>query len=54
MEKIKWSEKVTSEVLEHIGEKSKLLNNIMCRKANEIGYIIRINWLFHYIQLKDR
>ena len=29
MEKIKWSEKVTNEVLERIGEKSTLLNNIL-------------------------
>jgi hypothetical protein len=34
MEKIKWSEKVTSEVLERIGEKRTLLNNILRRKAN--------------------
>jgi hypothetical protein len=35
MEKIKWSEKVTNEqVLEHIGEKRTLLNNILSRKAN--------------------
>ena len=34
MEKIKWSEKVTNEqVLDHIGEKRTLLNNILRRKA---------------------
>ena len=46
MEKIKWSEKVTKEVLERIGEKKTLLNNILSRKANWIGHILRINWLF--------
>ena len=34
MEKIKWSEKVTNEVLENIGEKTTLLSNILRRKAN--------------------
>jgi hypothetical protein len=35
IEKIKWSEKVTNEqVLECIGEKRTLLNNILCRKVN--------------------
>jgi hypothetical protein len=34
MEKMKWSEKVTNEqVLDHIGEKRTLLNNILCRKV---------------------
>jgi len=34
MEKIKWSEKVTNEeVFEHVGEKSMLLNNILCKNA---------------------
>jgi hypothetical protein len=49
MEKIKWSEKVTNtQVLEHIGEKT-LLNtcNILCRKANWIGHILRRNYLLH-------
>ena len=46
MEKIKWSEKVTNEqVLERIGEKRTLLNNILCRKANWIGHILRRNCL---------
>ena len=42
MEKIKWSEKVTNEqVLERIGEKRTLLNNILRRKANRnSNYII--------------
>ena len=44
MEKIKWSEKVANEdVLERKGEKRKLLNNILCRKANWIGHILRRN-----------
>ena len=42
MEKIKWSEKVTNEeVLKCIGEKRTLLNNILARKANWIGQILR-------------
>ena len=48
MEKIKWSEKVTNEqVLERIGEKRTLLNNILRRKANWIGHILRRNCLLH-------
>ena len=48
MEKIKWSEKVTNEqVLEHIGEKRALINNILRRKANWIGHILRRNCLLH-------
>jgi hypothetical protein len=35
MEKIKWPEKVTNEqVLERVGEKRALLNNILLRKFN--------------------
>ena len=35
IEKIKWSEKVTNEeVLERIGEKRTLLNNILRKEAN--------------------
>jgi hypothetical protein len=46
MEKIKWSEKVTNvEVLEYIGEKKTLLNNILCRKANWVGHILTRNFL---------
>ena len=42
MEKIKWSEKVTNEqVLDRIGEKRTLLNNILRRKANWICHILR-------------
>ena len=43
MEKIKWSEKVTNEqVLGRIGEKRTLVNNILRRKTNWIGNILRI------------
>ena len=45
IEKIKWSEKVITEVLERIGEKRTLLNNILCRKVNWIGHILRRNCL---------
>ena len=45
MEKIKYSEKVTSEqVLEHIAENRALLNNIVRRKVNCIGHILRRNF----------
>ena len=48
MEKIKWSEKVTNEqVLDCIGEKRTLLNNIQRRKVNWIGHILRRNCLLH-------
>ena len=48
MEKIKLSEKVTNEqVLDRIGEKRTLLNNILYRKANWIGQILRRNCLLH-------
>ena len=43
-EKIKWSEKETNEqVLERIEEKWTLLNNILRRKPNWIGHILRRN-----------
>ena len=46
MEKIKWSEKVTNEqILEHIVEKSTLLNNILHRKGNWTDHILRRNCL---------
>ena len=49
MEKIKWSEKVTNDqVLDRIGEKRTLLNNILRRKTNWIGYILRRNCLLYY------
>ena len=48
MEKIKWPEEVTNEeVLERIGEKRTLLNNILHSKANWIGHILRRNCLLH-------
>ena len=48
MEHIKWSEKVTNEqVLDRLGEKRTLLNNILHRKANCIGHILRRNCLLH-------
>ena len=48
MEKIKWTEKVTTEqVLERIGEKKTLLNNILCKKANWTGHFLRISCLLH-------
>ena len=48
MEKIKWSEKVTNEqVLDRIGEKRTLLNNILRRKAYWISHILRRNCLLH-------
>ena len=45
MEKLKWSKKVTNEVLERFGAKRTLLNNILHRKANWIGHILRGNCL---------
>ena len=45
--KIEWSEKETNEVLEGIGEKRSLLNNILHIKANWIGHILRRNFLLH-------
>ena len=48
--KIKLPEKVTNEqVLNRIGEKRTLLNNILRRKANWDGHILRI-----MMPLKDR
>ena len=48
MEKIKWSEKVPNEqVLDRMGEKRTLINNILRRKANWIGDILRRNCLLH-------
>jgi hypothetical protein len=35
------------QVLDCIGEKRTLLNNILCRKANWIGLILRRNCLLH-------
>ena len=48
MEKRKWSETVANEqVLECIGERRTLQNNIVHRKANWIGHILRRNCLLH-------
>ena len=45
-EKVIRSEKVTNEeILERTGEKRTLINNIICRKANWIGHILRRNCL---------
>ena len=41
--KIKWSEKVTNvQVLERIAEEKTLLNNILRRKVNWVGHILKI------------
>ena len=48
MEKIKLPEKETNgQVLERLGEKRTLLNNIKRRKANWISHILRRKCLFH-------
>ena len=45
---VKWSDTVTNEqVLDRIGEKRTLLNNILRRKAIWIGHILRRNCLLH-------
>ena len=50
MEKIKWPEKATNEqVLDRIGEKRTLLNNILHGKVNWIGHVA-----FCMMPLKDR
>ena len=44
----KYPEKVTNKnVFKRIGEKSTLLNNILRRKVNLIGHILRRNCLLH-------
>ena len=44
MEKIKWSEEVNNEQFpERIEEKRALLNNVLHRKVNWIGHILKIN-----------
>ena len=35
------------QVLEHIGEKRTLLDNILRRKSKSIGHILRRNFLLH-------
>ena len=54
MEKIKWSEKVTNEqVLDRIGEKRTLLNNILRRKTT--GSVIFWEEIASFmVPLKDR
>ena len=38
----------TEQVLERIGEKRTLLNNILCKKKdNRIGHILKINCFLH-------
>ena len=51
MEKLEWSEKVTNEeVLERLGEKRTLTNNILRRKTNWTGPILRRNCLHDAIE----
>ena len=46
--RIKCSEKVTNEeILKRIEEKRTLLNNILRRKPNWVGHILRRNCLLH-------
>ena len=40
-------EVTNEEVIEQIGEKRTLLNNILSRKANWISHILRRNYLLH-------
>ena len=47
MEKIKKSDKVTNGELERIGEMRTLINNVLRRKINWIGHILRRNGLLH-------
>ena len=47
IEKIKWWEKVSNEFLARREKKRTLLNNILRRKANWVGHILRINCLLH-------
>ena len=47
MEKIKWSKKVTNEVLECMREKRTLLFKILHIQASWISHIQRRNWLLH-------
>ena len=43
---IKWPERVTTEVLELIGEK-KFTSNMLRKKVNWVGHILRRNCLLH-------
>ena len=50
MEKIKWSDKLTNEKFlqrRPIGENRTLINNILRKKVNWIGHILRRNSLNH-------
>ena len=47
MGEIKRSERVNNEVLELLGEKRTLLNNILRRKVNCIGHILRKSCFLH-------
>ena len=50
MEKVKSSDKLTSEQVLERGEKRTLLNNILPGKANRIGHILRRNCLLRAIE----
>ena len=39
--------RINKQVLERIGEKRTLLNNILSRETNGIGHILRRNFLLH-------
>ena len=54
MEKVKWPEKVTSEVLERIGHETRLLNSIKLIKIIWVGHILRKKMAFFIMPLKDR
>ena len=47
MDKINLPEKTSNEVLERIGKKMMLINDILGRKVNWIGHILRIMCLLH-------
>jgi hypothetical protein len=50
MEKIKWLEKVTNEVIKQKGENMLLLNNIIGRKVNWIRHIPFLPCFFHFAE----
>ena len=55
MEKIKWSEKVTSkQVLGPIGEKRTLLSSELSSNASWIGNILRMNYLLHDVAIEGQ
>ena len=48
MENIKWSEKITNEqVIDRIGERRTLINNILCRKVSWMVIFHERNFLLH-------